>query len=443
MKYLGTTSMIWRQQENNMNYVTLHPLIPSNNATLSIPGSKSYTNRALILAALTKHPVQIKNILISDDTSAMIQCLQTLGIQIEKKGEDVLGSIADVQDKEYELNCNLSGTTIRFLLALCCIIPGTKLISGEEGLNKRPIKELVEGLRQLGADISYTDQEGFPPLLVKSATLTEGVTKLQGDISSQYFSALLMIAPIVGNVTIEVLGNQISKPYIDMTLDTIARFGCEIKNESYKKYICSQNQAYNVSEYTVEGDLSSAGYFAAIAALTHSTITLKNINPHSKQADMQFIYLLKQMGSSVIEGVNDVTIVGKGVKPLHVDMENCPDQAQTLAVLAAFASGVTTMTGIRSLRVKETERAIAVCKELEKMGIKTEQTEDTITIYGGNPKPAQIDTYGDHRMAMSFAVAGTILEGMRINNSEVVSKTFPGFWQKLREINVSVKENLC
>jgi 3-phosphoshikimate 1-carboxyvinyltransferase len=418
--------------------IQLHPLLGPADCVVEIPGSKSYTNRALFMAALTEGTVRIVNPLISDDTEAMMHCLESLGIACTRSDKviEVSGGISRIREERFDLNANLSGTTIRFLLPLLCAIPGTKTLRGEEGLNKRPIKDLVEGLRQLGADIDYIEKEGCPPLKISSNHLNAGVIRMNGGVSSQYFSAILMAAPLLGGVTIEVVGDQISKPYIDMTIDTMQKFGVAVENEGYKRYQVVGGQSYQISEYIVEGDVSSASYFAAIATITKSRIVMKNMNPQSVQADMGFLKILEQMGSKIEYDANDITVTGSGVRAMDVDMENCPDQAQTLAVLAAFADGVTTISGVRSLRVKETERVKAVEAEFSKMGIKTESTEDVLKIYGGSPKSAAIDTYGDHRMAMSFAVAGAVLRGMQINNPEVVSKTFPEFWEKLSAIGI-------
>ncbi len=414
----------------------INPLIKPVSATISIPGSKSYTNRALILAALTQGTVTIKNPLFSDDTNALINCLETLGIKltVSKNQITVAGDISQIKERRYDLNAQLSGTTIRFILALSCIIPGTKKIYGKEGLNKRPIKELVEGLRQLGAEIEYLEKEGFPPLLVKSSHLNPRIVKLKGQISSQYFSALLMIAPLVGKVTIQVLGKQISKPYVDMTIDTLEKFKVNVFNQKYKKYIIKSNQKYTAKNYLVEGDYSSAGYFFAIATLTKSKITVKNLNPKSKQADIRFLNALEKMGNKIIREDNQITVIGQGVKPVNVNMADFPDSVQTLAVLASFAKGETTIDGVASLRIKETERVKALQTELSKMGIKTKATKSKLIIYGGNSKAAAINTYNDHRMAMSFAVAGTKLPNMIIKDAEVVSKTFPDFWKNLGKI---------
>lgn len=425
-----------------MKIIEIKPLLKPVQTSVSIPGSKSYTNRALLLAAMTGSKVKIVNPLTSDDTKAMIDCLKTLGIKVlEKKGSiEISGNLEDIPNRLYNLDANLSGTTLRFLLALATIIPGTKKLFGKEGLNKRPIGELVSGLTQLGAKIDYLGVRGFPPVLVKPSSLHPGIVKLKGDISSQYISAILMIAPLVGKVTVQVIGEQISKPYIDMTTDTIKQFGVEITNEGYKRYIVSHKQQYKATQYTVEGDYSSASYFLAIAALTNSNITLENINPKSKQADIKFVEILETMGNRISFDQNQLTIQGKEIKPVNVDMRDCPDQIQTLAVLAAFAKGITKISGVSSLRIKETDRIFALREELKKMGIRTSSTKDTLTIYGGNPKAAIIKTYNDHRMAMSFAMAGVKLSGMKIVDPDVVNKTFPSFWEKLKALGVGITE---
>lgn len=409
---------------------------------ISIPSSKSYTNRSLIIASLISGEVEIKNPLESDDTRAMIDCLKTLGIETEETGSSIKikGDITEIQDKEYELNARLSGTTIRFILALSCIIPGIKKIYGFEPLNKRPIGELAGALKDLGAEIEYLDKPGYPPLLVKSDKLQPLKTRLHGDISSQFFSALLMIAPVIGGMEIDVMGKQISKPYIDMTLDLMEYFGVKVVNENYKKYIVGNNQRYIEKDYTVEGDYSSAGYFLGIAALTKSTLLLQNLNPESKQADRNFLQILKKLGADIEFTDEGLKVSGNGVKPLTADMENCPDQVQTLAALLSFAKGKSVIAGVRSLRVKETERIFALQNELLKMGIKTESTHDSLTIYGGDPKAATIDTYNDHRMAMSFAIAGTVLKGLVIKDPGVVTKTFPEFWKLMKQIGVEYEQ---
>jgi len=422
-----------------MKYIKISPLDGPAKATLAMPGSKSYTNRALLLAAITAGPVKITNPLLSDDTKAMIACLQALGIEIDVQQEyiEVKGDITSVTDQDYDLNADLSGTTMRFMLALCAVLPGRQTLHGQKRLHERPVGSLVEALKQLGASIDYLGETDYPPLLVSPPKLTAVRLKISGQESSQYLSALLMIAPLAGSLTIEVDGELVSKPYVDMTIEAMGQFGVKV-NVDNEVYEVAGSQIYNCSEYVVEGDVSSASYFFAIATLTGSTFTLENINPSSLQADMSFLEILRNMGNGVTVGDDTITIEGKALRPVSVDMKDCPDQAQTLAVLAAFTDGVTTINGIKSLRIKETERVQALQQELSKMDIKTSSTPDELTIQGGQPKAAVIDTYNDHRMAMAFAVAGTKLPGMVIQEPDVVSKTFPGFWEKLEAIGVDI-----
>jgi 3-phosphoshikimate 1-carboxyvinyltransferase len=422
-----------------MNHLRILPLAKPAKATITAPGSKSYTNRALFIAAITPGKVRITNPLISDDTQAMLSCLKSLGVKTVQKPSyiEVVGDISSVTDQSYELNADLSGITMRFILALCCVVPGKQTLQSQPGLQKRPVSDLVEGLRRLGAEIDYLGKPGHLPLRINSSELLSGEVKLSGEGSSQHLSAVLMIAPIVGNLTIEVIGKLISKPYVDMTVDIMKHFGVSVSGTNHQKYKASGQ--YRAVDYEVEGDVSSASYFFAIAALTKSAISVEGINPESKQADLKFLNILAKMDSTISRSKHGIMVSGNGVKALDVNMRDCPDQAQTLAVLAAFAEGKTTISGIKSLRVKETERVKALEQELGKMDIKTVSTPDTLTIHGGKPQPASIATYGDHRMAMSFAVAGSKLAGMEIQNPGVVSKTFPDFWKKLAEIGIKTE----
>lgn len=402
---------------------------------LRMPGSKSYTNRALIMAALTKGPVCLKNPLYSEDTEAMIDCLQILGLKIETKPDQIVvhDDIGCIEEKNYNLFAHDSGTTVRFILALLCIVPGVKIIQGSRRLNERPIRDLVDALREMGARIEYCDKEGQLPVKVSTSTLSGRSVHLKGDISSQFCSAILLISPYISKgFTIHITGPLISKPYIDMTLSCMEDWGVKVVTQEDGNYLVPENQSYRKKQYTIEGDFSSAGYFFAIALLTKSTITVENLNPVSAQADRKFLNILAKMGNIVSYEKNGVRIQGKQILALDVDMEDCPDQVMTMAVLAAFVKGITKISGVRSLRVKETERVVALKKNLKKMGIRTEDTHDTLTIYGGSPHAAEIETYNDHRMAMAFAVAGTYLPGIIIRHPEVVNKTFPTFWEVLR-----------
>ncbi|MBF8262340.1 MAG: 3-phosphoshikimate 1-carboxyvinyltransferase [Parachlamydiales bacterium] len=344
----------------------------------------------------------------------------------------VHGDISCVEDQNYQLFAHDSGTTLRFMLALLCIVPGIKTIQGSQRLNERPIRDLVDGLREIGASIEHCEEEGKLPVKVSSSALTGHAVHLKGDISSQFCSAILLISPYISKgFTIHITGSLISKPYIDMTMRCMRDWGVKVVAEEGGHYFVPAHQSYRKNQYVIEGDFSSAGYFFAIAALTKSTITVENLNPASAQADRKFLDILAKMGNEVIDEENRITVKGKQILPMDVDMEDCPDQVMTMAVLAAFAQGVTRISGVRSLRVKETERMVAIKNELGKMGIRTEDTHDTLCIYGGSPHAAVIDTYNDHRMAMAFAVAGMVLPGIVIRQPEVVNKTFPTFWECL------------
>lgn len=426
-----------------MNSREIMPLIDGIETTVTVPGSKSYTNRALLISAMVKNSVTILEALDSDDTQAMISCLRSLMIEVEVVGErlSVVGHIGNVQPKEYTLNCRLSGTTIRFMTALSCILPGEQILTGGEGLLNRPIEDIVDALRELGAEIEYLGEAGKPPLRVKSSKLIGEKVIIRGDGSSQFISALLMIAPTLDSLQILTAGSVISKPYIDMTLQTMADFGVTIQRDKYQSFSIHKAD-YRAEEYTVEGDVSSASYFFAAAALTKSKITVKNVNPDSGQADMGFLEILEKSGSKVIRNNSSITVIGHGVKPFVVDMERCPDQAQTLAVLAAIAHGKTVINGIQSLRVKETERVQAIENELNRVGVLTSSTHSTLTIHGGTALgPAKINTYGDHRMAMAFSLLGLKLAGISINAPEAVNKTFPTYWDQFNSLYPSNRKS--
>lgn len=434
--------------------VSLTSLARAVQTEVTIPGSKSYTIRALILAAMAEkpdgRPVRVWNPLRSDDGQAVINCLNALGIHTEWEQEagqsyvDVSGQVQRIAEADYTLHADLSAATLRFLLALSAVIPGRQTLLGHEGLNRRPVKDLVDALRNLGVEIEYLEREGYPPVRVMSSTLKANRLEVSGSTSSQYISALMMIAPLIEAageaIVIELPEAPVSQPYLDMTMDIMRAFGVTATHDRYQKFIIANGQRYRAESYTVEPDASSAAYFAAIATLTGSTITLKNMNPDSVQADMRFIEILKEMGTEVQVKGSALVIEGHGVKPLHVNMCDCPDQAQALAVLAAFAPGTTRIDGLQSLRVKETDRIAAVETELRKMGIQVEAEADALVIHGGNPQTARIATYGDHRMAMAFAVAGTVLDELEIENPAVVNKTYPEFWQDLQALGVGVQE---
>lgn len=402
----------------------IFPLSRPVEAEINVPGSKSYSIRALMISALCKNNFKIHNLLESEDTKAMQNCIEAL------------------QAKRIDIEAEESGLTARFMTALACITPGTQIISGKPSLQKRPVKDLVNALRGLGANIEYMDKDGFLPLKVISSELTGNSITIFGGVSSQYVSALLLIAPLLKNgLTINIKGNLVSKPYIDMTIEAMDHFGVKVNNVFNYAHLTVESSNYKPNDFIVESDYSSAGYFFAIAALTKSKIAVDNLSYVSKQADRKFLATVGEIGAKIDTVRSSITAEGKSLRSGVFHVEDFPDQAMTLAVLCAFAEGKSVIKGIKSLRVKETERVKALENELAKMGIETSSTNDSLTIYGGKPHGATIDTYGDHRIAMAFAVAGTKLSGVEIMNPGVVGKTFPGFWEELGKITkVAFKE---
>ncbi len=412
----------------------INPIKTHSKVTIDVPGSKSYTNRALLIASLINKPVKIIKPLDSSDTRTMVECLMNLGIDViwDKASITVDSSVSDIKTKNVSLNVNQSGTTLRFLLALCTLLPGVQTLHGTKGLNERPIGDMVDALISLGAQITYLQKPGYPPVSVNSSTLTGNKVKINGSQSSQYLSAMLMISPLLPSLSIDVEGKLISRPYVDMTIGIMEHFGVQVKRSAYKQFSITK-QKYKAKNYLVEGDYSSAGYFFAIGALNRSTVKIRNLLPDSLQADKKILNYLEAMGSKVTYYKDSVVLQGHGVEALDINMEDCPDQAPTMAVVLAFAKGQSRISGIQSLRVKETERINALETELAKLGITTGSTTDSLTIDGGRLQPAVIDTYNDHRMAMSFAIAGTKVSNIIINNPAVVNKTFPNFWYQLQK----------
>lgn len=385
---------------------------------VEIPGSKSFTNRALILASLATGVSTIENYSKSNDSLILIDCLEKLGLDITKKEDKLFirGKGGKFKSFTGVLNVGEAGTVYRFLTGLTAIISGKITFSGSQKLLSRPINELKKAVEEV----------------------KKGEVSIRGDISSQFISALLMIAPVLPKgLIVNVIGNLVSQSYIDMTIETMKKFGVKVeKRNGEKKYIVKK-QKIKSCVYRVESDASGATYFWAIGAVTGKLIRVINIDPLSTQGDVKFVDLLEKMGCLVKKNTKEKWIEVKGetkLKGIEVNMNSMPDTAQSLAVVAAFAKGKTKITGLSTLKHKETDRLLALKNELGKMGIKTEITSDSITIYGAEPKPAVIETYNDHRMAMAFAVAKARIPQIEIKNPEVVKKSFPEFWEKFNQV---------
>ena len=433
-----------------MHHLLLTPPTSPLNATLSVPGSKSYTNRALLMAAQADGTSRLSSASISSDSVAMILALSKLGVVVHQRAS-ALGSELIVAGRAGKfipyhglIDVGPAGTTMRFLAALCAGIPGSDItLSGTPHMHTRPIKELVDALKCLGADIEYHGDTGCPPLRIRCpAPLGAGTVIMDGSVSSQFISALLLTAPLnrSADLTIELSSPQISKSYIDMTLQGMRDFGVSITNDQYRSYKYQSAERFVAREYQVEGDASGASYLWGLAAISGGTVSVCNINPDSAQGDIKFPELLARMGCRVTRGERSITVTGPTkLQAIEADMSAMPDTAQTLAVIAACAEGTTTITGLSTLRVKETDRIAALHTELSKLGIKSEAGADYLVVHGGIPGAARIATYEDHRMAMSFAMLSAKIPGIEIEEPQVVDKSFPEFWETLRLTGIEIK----
>lgn len=392
---------------------------------INAPPSKSYTHRAIILAALADGKSQIKNALISDDTKATMRACKLLGAKISLKGRniEIEGVNGRFPDKKSPIliNCGLSGTTIRLMTAVAALSPVDIILTGEKRLKARPIGELVRVLKSLGVDIKASGNNQFPPVKIRGGGFPGGKITVSGEISSQFISALLIISPLAKKDTEITVLNLKSAPYVDITINLMKKFGVKVEKKP-NSYKIMSGQKYKSRQYTVEGDYSSASYFFAAGAITHSKITVGNLNPDSVQGDKYFLAVLDKMEKNKLPEIN-------------LDLGNYPDIVPTVAVIAAAIPGTTTISDIGQLRMKETDRIAAITTELTKMKVNVKEKKDTLIISGGKLKGAEINTYNDHRMAMSFAIAGLAASGKTvIKNAEVVNKSYPDFWKDMRKL---------
>lgn len=425
------------------NFMKMIEIIPVENidSSVEIPGSKSYTARALLIAALAGGKSVLKNVLLCDDSKYMAHGLREFGINIIENGTSftVYGTDGALQVPHKEIFLGNSGTATRFLTGFSSLCPGRVVLTGDSRMKERPIVELLNGLKQLNVK-SYSST-GCPPVEIEGGTFSGGTCEMKGSISSQYFSSIMMVAPFaMSDTVINVTGELTSTSYIDITIDIMKYFGVNVENDNYREFFIKSGQRYSSGEYTVESDASSASYFFAAAAITGGTIVVKNINPSSLQGDMKFVDLLETMGCSVIRKDSEISITGRPLRGIEVDMNKMPDTVQTLAVVAGFAEGETFIKNVSNLRIKETDRLKALAAELAKTGISVREMENGLVIKGGFHKGAEIDTSDDHRMAMSFALMGLRIPGIKIKNPLCVSKSFPEFWEKLKGIGVLLRD---
>ena len=404
-----------------------------------MPGSKSYTQRALVLAALAEGKSVLRNPLVAEDTSHLIAALRLLGTEILSRNGDLLvtGTGGRLANPGREIYLGNNGTAMRILTGLVSIGRGTFTLTGDQRLRERPIEPLLAALRSLGIDARSLDREGYPPVVIRTSGLQGGKVTLRDIESSQYISALLLCAPYgAGDTLIELEGRVPSLPYVDMTIEAMTQFGVDVQRDTARRYLVKSGQRYRGIRYRIEGDASSASYFFLAAAICQGKVSVENINPRSLQGDIGFLSLLETLGCSVIWEKNRVELAGR---ELHggdrvFDLGDMPDMVPTLAVLAALRPGRTVIENVAHLRLKESDRLSALATELGKTGIPVEERKDGLIITGGQPHGAEIETYNDHRIAMSFAVLGLAVPGMSIRNPACVSKSFPGFWGELEKL---------
>ncbi len=406
-------------------------------ATVTVPGSKSLTQRALIAAALGDGSSKLIGPLASEDTSYTSKALEQMGIIMEQ-GEDnwtVHGSGGKLATPESEIFLGNNGTATRFLTSVVALGNGSFQIDGEERMRERPIDPLMEALQGWGVDIRSIHNTGCPPLKIESKGLTGGATVLPEGKSSQYLSSLLLVAPYAAKpATLSVKGEVFSKPYVAMTLSVMADFGVDVDcNEEFTEFTIPQGR-YRAMDYRIEGDASNASYFWAAAAVTNGRVTVANVPVPSLQGDSGLVPLLARMGCNVTRDGGGITVEGcERLQGITVDMADMPDVVPTLAVVAAFAHGKTEIKNIEHLRIKECDRLTATLTELAKMGAKVEEGQDYMIIHGDGGEclhGTAIETYNDHRMAMSFAVAGLRVPGVQITGEGCVAKSFPDFWER-------------
>lgn len=421
--------------------LTLQP-IALVDGTVNLPGSKSVSNRALLLAALAKGTTRLTNLLDSDDVRHMLNALQALGVHFTLSADrtvcEVEGQGGALQaEGALELFLGNAGTAMRPLAAALCLGSNDIVLTGEPRMKERPIGHLVDALRQGGADVEYLEQEDYPPLRLKGG-FRGGEVSVDGSVSSQFLTALLMTAPLAENDTcIVIKGDLVSKPYIDITLNLMATFGVNVENEDYRAFhIRGQQQYQSPGDYLVEGDASSASYFLAAAAIKGGTVKVTGIGRNSMQGDIRFADVLEKMGASVEWGDDFIACTRGELNAIDLDMNHIPDAAMTIATAALFAKGTTVMRNIYNWRVKETDRLAAMAIELRKVGAEVEEGHDFIRI----TPPAQIEfaeigTYNDHRMAMCFSLVALSSTPVTILDPKCTAKTFPDYFEQLARIS--------
>ena len=398
----------------------------------------------MLISALAHGVTEVHNLLDSDDTRHMVDALRALGVSLDLSSDrttcQIQGQGGPFPQQETNLFLGNAGTAIRPLCAALCLGKGVYTLTGEPRMLERPIADLADALRQMGATIEFLGEDGYPPVRIIADGLKGGRTSVRGNVSSQYLTALLLASPLTqGEMVIDVEGELVSKPYIDMTLDVMARFGVPAENREYKSFRVPIGPGYqSPGRALVEGDASSATYFLSAAAIRGGTVRVNGVGADSVQGDVKHAEILEEMGATVRRGTDWIEVTGGDLRGVDVDLNHIPDAAMTVATTALFAKGKTVIRNIYNWRVKETDRLTAMATELRKVGAEVVEGRDYLEI---NPPqeitPANIDTYNDHRMAMSFSLAALGSAEITINDPDCVSKTFPDYFQQLNSITVT------
>jgi 3-phosphoshikimate 1-carboxyvinyltransferase len=426
-----------------MTALAIEPIPHPLRASVRVPGSKSLTNRALLVAALADGPTTLTNALFSDDSRYFSQALASLGFDVQADASAgtmrVVGQGGRLPAETAELYVGNAGTAARFLTALLTLGHGAYVLDGSARMRERPLSDLLDALRQLGARVESAT--GCPPVRVLASGLPGGQARVAGDVSSQYLSGLLLVAPYAqAPVELIVERGLSSQPYVDLTLAVMADFGVTVEREGYERFCLSPARYRAQASYAVEGDASAASYFLAAPAILGGTVRVENIGGGSRQGDVAFVDVLAQMGCTLSDSGDGLAVTGPpsgALRGVDVDMRHIPDTAQTLAAIAPFANSPTTIRGIASARLKETDRVAAVCAELRRLGVTVEEYPDGLKIYPAERLgPARIETYDDHRMAMAFALVGLRSPGVEIENPGCVAKTFPHYFEVLDQLRV-------
>ncbi|MFT4719479.1 MAG: 3-phosphoshikimate 1-carboxyvinyltransferase [Candidatus Azotimanducaceae bacterium] len=412
---------------------------------VNLPGSKSLSNRALLLAALAAGDTHLENLLHSEDTARMLDALAQLKVGVERHSDTTdytvhgLGQLFSPQDDSTFMLGN-AGTAIRPLTSMLSLCAGSFVVDGDQYMRERPIDHLVDALRQLGAEIDYLDKPSCPPIRLQGGRIQGGRVSIKGNISSQYLTALLMSLPLAQKDSIiDVIGEQVSKPYLDITLDIMQQFGVTARHDNYQVFHVAGSQQYqSPGNYLIEGDASSASYFFAAAAIKGGTVRVNGLGRNSVQGDIAFLDVVEQMGARVNRQDSWIEVSGGPLQAIDLDLNHIPDAAMTVAMLALFANGTSRIRNIYNWRVKETDRMTAMATELRKLGAEVQTGNDYIVITPpAKILPASIDTYGDHRMAMCFSLAALGPSPITINNPDCVAKTFPDYFEAFAAITSS------